>query len=80
MDGKGRECDNLFLERLWRSVKYEEVYLKPTSPSKRPEAALQNISRSTIMNSGISLSANGRPERSIRPGHLPKRPDDSACG
>jgi putative transposase len=28
MDGKGRWMDNVFVERLWRSVKYEEVYLK----------------------------------------------------
>ena len=28
MDGKGRYSDNLFIERLWRTVKYEEVYLK----------------------------------------------------
>lgn len=28
MDGKGRWVDNVFIERLWRSVKYEEVYLK----------------------------------------------------
>ena len=28
MDGKGRYIDNIFVERLWRSVKYEEVYLK----------------------------------------------------
>jgi putative transposase len=27
MDGKGRWIDNIFVERLWRSVKYEEVYL-----------------------------------------------------
>ena len=27
MDGKGRWCDNVFVERLWRSLKYEEVYL-----------------------------------------------------
>ena len=27
MDGKGRWIDNVFIERLWRSVKYEEVYL-----------------------------------------------------
>ena len=27
MDGKGRALDNIFIERLWRSVKYEEVYL-----------------------------------------------------
>ena len=27
MDGKGRATDNIFIERLWRSLKYEEVYL-----------------------------------------------------
>ena len=27
MDGRGRAWDNIFVERLWRSVKYEEVYL-----------------------------------------------------
>ena len=27
MDGKGRWVDNVFVERLWRSVKYEDVYL-----------------------------------------------------
>lgn len=27
MDGRGRAYDNVFVERLWRSVKYEEVYL-----------------------------------------------------
>jgi putative transposase len=28
MGGRGRALDNIFVERLWRSVKYEEVYLK----------------------------------------------------
>jgi putative transposase len=28
MDGRGRALDNIFVERLWRSIKYEEVYLK----------------------------------------------------
>jgi putative transposase len=28
MDGKGRWMDNVFIERLWRSVKYEDIYLK----------------------------------------------------
>ena len=28
MDGRGRYLDNIFIERLWRSLKYEEVYLK----------------------------------------------------
>ena len=28
MDGRGRALDNIFVERLWRSVKHEDVYLK----------------------------------------------------
>jgi putative transposase len=28
MDGKGRALDNIFVERLWRTVKYEDVYIK----------------------------------------------------
>jgi putative transposase len=28
MDGKGSWRDNVFVERLWRSIKYEEVYLR----------------------------------------------------
>ena len=28
MDGKGRYVDDIFVERLWRTAKYEEVYLK----------------------------------------------------
>ena len=28
MDGRGRALDNVFVERLWRSVKYEDVYIK----------------------------------------------------
>ncbi len=31
MDGKGRALDNIFVERLWRTVKYEHVYLNPAS-------------------------------------------------
>ena len=30
MDGKGRATDNAFIERLWRSVKYEKLYLAPS--------------------------------------------------
>lgn len=28
MDGRGKLADNIFTERLWRSVKYKEVYIK----------------------------------------------------
>ena len=41
MDGKGRALDNVFVERLWRSVKYEEVYLKDYTMPREAEAGLQ---------------------------------------
>ena len=41
MDGRGRAFDNIFIERLWRSLKYEEVYLKDY---KSPKEAYENIS------------------------------------
>lgn len=40
MDGRGRVFDNIFIERLWRSVKYEEVYLKEYATVKD---AVENI-------------------------------------
>lgn len=29
-DGKGRAIDNIFIERFWRSIKYEKIYLEPS--------------------------------------------------
>ena len=40
MDGKGRYADNIFIERLWRTVKYEEVYLKAYSGGREAKAGL----------------------------------------
>lgn len=40
MDGKGRWIDNVFIERLWRSVKYEEVYLKSYDTMQQARASL----------------------------------------
>jgi putative transposase len=40
MDGKGSYNDNLFVERLWRTVKYEEVYLKPYQDGSDARAGL----------------------------------------
>jgi putative transposase len=42
MDGKGRASDNIFTERLWRSLKYEEVYLHDY---QSPKEARTGISR-----------------------------------
>src|SRR5207253_2348327 len=40
MDGRGRALDNVFIERLWRTVKYEEVYVKD---DETPRAATQGL-------------------------------------
>jgi len=42
MDGKGRALDNIFTERLWRTVKYEDVYLNDYDC---PKAARQGLTR-----------------------------------
>lgn len=41
MDGKGRAYDNIFIERLWRSVKYENVYLKGYKTMEEARAGLR---------------------------------------
>ena len=40
MDGRGRYVDNIFTERLWRSVKYEEVYLSDYETPTEARAGL----------------------------------------
>jgi putative transposase len=45
MDGKGRWVDNVFVERLWRSVKYEEVYLKAYENARQAQAGLDRYFR-----------------------------------
>ena len=42
MDGRGRALDNVFVERLWRTVKQEEVYLKDY---RTPKEATQELGR-----------------------------------
>ena len=42
MDGRGRALDNVFTERLWRSLKYEEVY---TQDYQTPREARQGLAR-----------------------------------
>jgi len=40
MDGKGAWRDNVFVERLWRSVKYEEVYLRAYDTASEARASI----------------------------------------
>jgi putative transposase len=41
MDGRGRASDNVFVERLWRSLKYEDIYLKSYSSIRELEEGLE---------------------------------------
>jgi putative transposase len=42
MDGKGRYIDNIFVERLWRSLKYEEIYLNAYDDLTQARTAIGN--------------------------------------
>ena len=56
MDGKNRALDNIFTERLWRTIKYEEVYLHEYSS---PKEARQSITKY------IGFYNCGRPHQSL---------------
>jgi putative transposase len=45
MDRKGRISDNLFIEQLWRTVKYEEVYLKAYRDGRDAMVGIGDYSR-----------------------------------
>src|ERR687895_1606271 len=59
MDGKGRYTDNIFVERLWRSIKYEEVYLRLMGMGLRPGLELGLIWTSTTRNGPTRPWATG---------------------
>lgn len=67
MDGKGRAIDNVMIERLWRSVKYEEIYLK--SYTSRPIAVreLSRVSTTTATNAPTRAWATGPPGKPSKP-------------
>jgi putative transposase len=56
MDGRGRALDNIFIERLWRSLKYEDIYIKDYQSVKVLEAGLDRYFR---------LYNYGRPHQSL---------------
>ena len=45
MDSKGRALDNIFTERLWRTIKYEEVYLKEYASPREAREGLRDSLR-----------------------------------
>jgi putative transposase len=76
MDGRGRWMDNVFIERLWRSLKYEDVYLKGYADgreaqagiaawitfynSRRPHQALANRTPMAVWRAGSILGSSPR--------------------
>jgi putative transposase len=57
MDGHGRALDNIFIERLWRSLKYEDIYIYDYATVKALEAGLQRY---------FTLYNYERPHQSLR--------------
>jgi putative transposase len=45
MDGRGRCLDNIFIERLWRSLKYEEVYLNDYASVREARTGIERYLR-----------------------------------
>jgi putative transposase len=76
MDGRGRWMDNVFIERLWRSLKYEDVYLKGYADGReakagiaswiafynalRPHAALGGKAPMAVWRHGVTGDLDGR--------------------
>jgi putative transposase len=57
MDGRGRALDNIFIERLWHSLKYEDIYIYEYATVKALEAGLQRY---------FTLYNYKRPHQSLR--------------
>src|SRR5271155_4262233 len=88
MDGRGRFMDNIFIERLWRSIKYEEVHLKAYADGcearagigswmtfynfRRPHQAMNNQMPMAVWRAGID-----RIEAAARPVDMPLRLDNA---
>ena len=81
MDGRGRALDNVFVERLWRSVKYEEVYLQDYADGWEAEASLARVLPTSTATRGIhqalGLPHAGRGVPRSGLDDAPVRPDES---
>ena len=76
MDGRGRWMDNVFIERLWRSMKYEDIYLKHYADgreakagiaewiafynTRRPHQALEDRTPMAVWREGVTGCLDGR--------------------
>jgi putative transposase len=66
MDGRGRALDNIFVERLWRSVKYEEVYLRGSRGLERVAAVFYVLQHRTTAPEPGPADAGGGALRASR--------------
>jgi putative transposase len=76
MDGRGRAMDNIMIQRLWRSVKYEEVYLKDYESVADARSGLRQYFRFYNGERLHQSWATGRPKRSTTDRGLPCLPSD----
>ena len=76
MDGRGSWRDNVFVERLWRTIKYEEVYLRAYDTVSQARASIGRYLPSTMAGGPIPPST-GRPRtRPTSPGsRIPRQPE-----
>jgi putative transposase len=88
MDGRGRFMDNIFVERLWRSIKYEEIHLKAYADGRearagigawmnfynhrRPHQAMGNHTPMAVWRDGVA-----KPERPAEAVDMPLRLDNA---
>jgi putative transposase len=79
MDGRGRALDNVFIERLWKSVKYQDIYLRDYETvadvevglrlyfdkynHERPHQALDNLTPAKVYEWGAAVKAKRRVDR-----------------
>ena len=73
MDGRGRALDNVFTERLWRSLKYEEVYLHEYDSPRSARAGVGAWLSSTTMSACTRRWATGHRRRFARSAERTRR-------
>ena len=76
MDGRGRLLDDIFVERLWRTVKYEEVYLKQYQSVSEARSGLANsfqFYNTERINSTLGYQTPGEVYFEKRCNHQPER-------
>ena len=83
MDGKGRALDNIFIERFWRTIKYEDIYIKEYRDGKalfeglleymqfynydRKHQSLLNLTPNQVFNERLSVTKNSAIKQKIVP-------------